>query len=156
MQAMAIVAILIDLVSYINCSRVTFHVLMPHSSEHEKEVSQAVLKNAYVVLQRNKHSNILKNNYGSLSAKFSVLNQETPGEILDVFCQDLFNNHSRVNTIMYLDLRTGRSSTSSKEYILNIASTFGVPVFSWDPDFAGALQVNKNYYLYIIFHLKDS
>ncbi|KAJ8318488.1 hypothetical protein KUTeg_003579 [Tegillarca granosa] len=116
---------------------------MPYSSEHEGEVKKAVLKRAYNVLHRNKYSQILRDNYGSLGASFSVLNKESPGEILDVFCEQIFNNHSNVNTIMYLDLRTGRSSSSSKEYILNIASLFGVPVFSWDPDFAGALQMSE-------------
>mgnify|MGYP000007602886 FL=1 len=73
----------------------------------------------------------------AINSWLNFTDTQTPDEILGIFCKEIFTKS--VNTIVNLNYGVG--TTSSNNYIMQLASHLGYPVISWDPHYPGALQV---------------
>ena len=71
----------------------------------------------------------------------------SPSEILSLFCTGIFTKN--VNTITLI--KYAMASTSSYNYIMQLAQHLGYPVISWDPNYPGALQVSHKFYAFCTF-----
>lgn len=74
-------------------------------------------------------------------ARVIELEESNPDEILGIFCDTIFQKN--VNALVHLSVT--KKAEKSKDYVLGLASSLGLPVLSFDPDYVGALEV-KTYY----------
>lgn len=65
------------------------------------------------------------------------LEESNPDEILGIFCDQVFKKN--VNALVHLSVT--KKAEKSKDYFLGLASSLGLPVLSFDPDYVGALEV---------------
>ncbi|XP_061181697.1 glutamate receptor ionotropic, NMDA 2B-like isoform X2 [Saccostrea echinata] len=68
------------------------------------------------------------------------LENSNPSEILEIFCETVFKKN--VNALVHLSVT--RKAEKSKDYILGLATSLGLPVLSFDPDYVGALENPQN------------
>lgn len=89
----------------------------------------------------------LEVDYTNLRQRFAInswlnfTDTQAPAEILGIFCKEIFTKS--VNIIV--NLNYGIDTTSSNNYIMQLASFLGYPVISWDPHYPGALQVKLRF-----------
>lgn len=84
-------------------------------------------------------------------ARVIELEESNPDEILGIFCDTIFQKN--VNALVHLSVT--KKAEKSKDYVLGLASSLGLPVLSFDPDYVGALEV-KTYYSLILSCKKKS
>ena len=75
----------------------------------------------------------------TLRADLQFINSEnpTPDELLELFCDKVFDNNASVITmISYSEL-----TSQANDYVLNLAKYLGYPVLSWDPLYPGGIEV---------------
>ena len=73
----------------------------------------------------------------SPSARVIELEDSNPDEILGIFCDTIFEK----NTNALVHLSVTKKAEKSKDYVLGLAASLGLPVLSFDPDYVGALEV---------------
>lgn len=78
----------------------------------------------------------LRKNY-SPYPRVIELEESNPNEILGIFCDTIFKKN--VNALVHLSVT--KKAEKSKDYVLGLASSLGLPVLSFDPDYVGALEV---------------
>ncbi|XP_078319619.1 glutamate receptor ionotropic, NMDA 2B-like isoform X2 [Crassostrea virginica] len=71
-----------------------------------------------------------------LKESTTIIDQQNPQDILDLFCETIFKSH--VNTILYFQLHPTKDPTPN--YIIDMAEYLRIPVISWDSEYPGALQ----------------
>lgn len=74
-----------------------------------------------------------------LKESTTIIDQQNPQDILDLFCETIFKSH--VNTILYFQLHPTKDPTPN--YIIDMAEYLRIPVISWDSEYPGALQVGS-------------
>ncbi|KAJ8317865.1 hypothetical protein KUTeg_002956 [Tegillarca granosa] len=113
-------------------TKLSFRIIMPNLKHYERPINEA-------------KSSISRYTYGLPGyPDISILRVDTnsPEEIMNMFCDKILPN--QVNTLLHLDLKSDRTSRISSNYIMNVAEQLGYPLFSWDPDYAGALEHERN------------
>lgn len=73
-------------------------------------------------------------------ARVIELEESNPDEILGIFCDTIFQKN--VNALVHLSVT--KKAEKSKDYVLGLASSLGLPVLSFDPDYVGALENPQN------------
>lgn len=109
----------------------SFRIIMPNLMHYERAINST-------------KTSISRYMYGLPGRPdISILRVDTnsPKEIMNMFCDQILPN--QVNTLLHLDLKTDRTSSISTNYIMNVAEQLGYPLISWDPDYAGALEVSN-------------
>ena len=123
---------------------VTFRVVLPNNIPLVKEMRTQFKAISYGILERGPdHRGLVKRGY-ELKAGYQVLNNSSPSEILNFFCNDIFRN--KVNTLVYIKANSGTKVEITRDFIMDIAASVKLPVISWDPDYPGALQVRLIFY----------
>lgn len=121
---------------------VAVQLIVPyHASVEKRFQSTHVTVKEIIKHGRETHYESLRHQF-AINSWLNFTDTQTPEEILRIFCKEIFAKP--VNTIV--NLNYGTDTTSSYNYIMQLADHLGYPVISWDPNYPGALQVRAYSY----------
>ncbi|XP_062581711.1 glutamate receptor ionotropic, NMDA 2B-like isoform X2 [Saccostrea cucullata] len=127
------VIILEFLILFVNCQRAPraeLDIILP---DVDKVVNAINTRNLFNIMRS------IRRMYSPFP-RIIKLENSNPNEILDIFCETVFKKN--VNALIHLSVT--RKAEKSKDYILGLATSLGLPVLSFDPDYVGALENPQN------------
>ena len=125
---------------------VRLHGIIPHFIETDNELRRA-LHQAFLFVRRDRNGHILDRLF-QVAGTVTFLRDDSPTEILNMFCKDVLAKDTVVLLIINNHLKFSSTRGTTNTYILELAHSMGIPVISWDSQFSGA-QVRIIYICYI-------
>ncbi|XP_046372602.1 glutamate receptor ionotropic, NMDA 2A-like isoform X2 [Haliotis rufescens] len=116
---------------------VQLHALIP-SHFHWSQSFQRVLVSKLMSYRRDSRYRGLFRAI-NLHTNVTFLKKDDPKEILNSFCDYVFP-YNTTAIIHVNNPLSFRRRTAASQYVLEIASYFGIPVISWDPEYPGSLH----------------
>ncbi|XP_062614657.1 glutamate receptor ionotropic, NMDA 2B-like isoform X1 [Saccostrea cucullata] len=116
-------------------TQVSIYLIMPDRAKLNRNLKSTFSEAVFTVGTRVFRKSPIFSNL-RIKRHDTIIDKENPHEILDMFCETIFQSH--VNTILYFQLHPTKDPTP--KFIINMAEYLKIPVISWDPQYPGALQ----------------